>query len=511
MLPTQSDKPIARHVEFALLGGLLAVVTAFHFATLHRQSWFVDEANEITIASLPLGQIVVERDSMPPLYSILLKGWIEATSIEQARWLSAIGGLLSTLAIWYYTRRLWSPTVALVTAVMFAIFPLQMYYAQLVRAYSVFTLLVIVAVGELLLAWRRNDRKHWACFVAASVAGLYTHYYFGLVLTALLILCVWKERRPRPAVLISAACILLAGLPLLGIVAEDFTYQQSLREPRYLDWQAVAYTYAVYFSGYSLGPSVPELQTLSGTAAMRAFAPWGLGIAAGSLPLLVAGLTRLSQRGMAGPAVTILIIPLFLVGSFGWLLGLTYNPRFLAWGVAPLAVILATGILQVWPRWWGRMATVTLVALMLTAIGNRTFVARYQNEDLRSACAYINEHGAEGEVVLLVSDYLDRTIGYYLPRPFELVLLPYPGETNHVVDSQEGAKRAVSRVESYWQAKGRQQGWLVYSRPFHGDPKGLLIEELATRFHVTEVAAHASGVRLFRVAPRPEGEVTHKN
>jgi hypothetical protein len=62
-------------------------------------------------------------------------------------------------------------------------------------------------------------------------------------------------------------------------------------------------------------------------------------------------------------------------------------------------------------------------------------------------------------------------------------------------DAQAAAAAAHSTLAT-------KQSWIIYSRPFHGDPHGLLLESIAARQSLN-LATTLPGVTIYRAAPQP--------
>jgi len=90
-----------RYPYLAPLCLVLLLALAVRVAWLDCQSYSMDEVNEITLAHLSIPAIIHAGDSMPPLYPLVLKGWLTLWNTDLvARSLSVIFGVASVLTIW---------------------------------------------------------------------------------------------------------------------------------------------------------------------------------------------------------------------------------------------------------------------------------------------------------------------------------------------------------------------------------------------------------------------------
>lgn len=489
---------MSRRCELISIACIVLAALAWHAVSLPWQSLFVDEIAELRHTRLGATGVWNNPDSMPPLFTYLLQGWLAiGGSDDAARWLPALCGVASILAVWQLGRELVDAPTGVAAAALWAINPLQLYYSQLVRCYALLALLVAVAMWLFYRGQRTNSWRDWLGFAVASAAGMFTHYYFAILLAIAFGVLVldrrgWQGTRPTVAFALAG----LLATPILSCLKKDFEFQHDMREPRSLNAAALGYTYFSLLGGYSLGPSPAELHALPARDAALEALPWAAALGAAALPLFVVGALTLAQRGRLWSLAAFLFGPVLIVGAAGWATGITYNVRHIAWCGVPLAVWLGAGAAQALQRRWLIPAVGIVAALMLLADYQRNWLPRYQNEDVRSAAAYLAREAA-GERVFFLSDYMAGAFRYYAPTAAQYAELPEPGVLSRVVTDEATAREAATRARSL--VEPGRRSWLVYSREFHGDPRGLLLEQLEREFALAPEAEFA-GVRVFRAA-----------
>jgi hypothetical protein len=485
-----------------LLGGILLLAFAVRAVDLNGQSLFVDEFSEISLAKQSLSQIIFANDSAPPLYPLVLKGWLGVWKTDDAaRWLSVVCGVASIVCVWGIGSRLVDDATGLAAAFIIAILPMHVFYSQFARCYSLLFLFVSLSLWLLLRAIQDGRTRDCFAFVAVAVLGAYTHYYFAIFLaTSVPVICLsrrswWIGRHA----LISYSAIGISMLPLLRLLPGDLEFQKGLRDPRPLNAATFGYTYYSLFNGYSLGPSAAELQTMDSWQAIRASSLWVAAVGVVLLMLGYEGWRRIrSERSM--PIVGALALaPVLILGILSIVGGLNYNVRFVTWIMIALAVWLGAGIAAGWQRRYVRFATAALLLIAAAAIVNRHTIDRYEHEDLRGAARYLQANATEADTVYVVSDYLADLMRYYLGARWHVVELPKPGYVNQVVREPRDAAEAVTKATHENPAAHRI--WIIYSRPFHGDPHGLLLEILESRQSLEPVATLA-GVTVYRAEPK---------
>jgi hypothetical protein len=186
-----------RRVEVA--GVVLAVAVGVALRFLTTSDMWLDEAQTVTVARLPLGDIpaALERDGLPPLFYFLLHWWMEVFGDGDLA-VRALSGVLSvaTLPFAYLAgRRLGGPKVGAFALVLFALNPFAIRYATEARMYALVMLLALVGF---LLVDRALDAPTWPTLVgiaAVTALLLYSHYWSMWLLGAVgtvLALVAWR-------------------------------------------------------------------------------------------------------------------------------------------------------------------------------------------------------------------------------------------------------------------------------------------------------------------------------
>src|SRR4051812_45539412 len=149
--------------------------------------YWIDEGIAVGIASHDFTDIprVLGQDGNPPLYYLLLHGWMLLTGTSEAatRALSLIFALLAIPASFWAGTRIFDRRAGLIAAAGAAGTPFLTYYAQETRMYSLVVLLSILASASFVLAFVRSERRHVIWLGVWLTLLLYTHTW-GLFLTA---------------------------------------------------------------------------------------------------------------------------------------------------------------------------------------------------------------------------------------------------------------------------------------------------------------------------------------
>ena len=361
---------------------------------LDSQSLWYDEAVTAQVASQGIGELTrwTADDIQPPLYYYAAAGWQRlAGSGEWAlRFPSAFFGTLTVPLMWAVARRLFGRgrsgrAAALAAALLTALAPLYVYYAQEARMYTQLTFLGLLAGYAPLRAtadagWRTKDEgrqtkdegrrakdrqnvssfvirlssvKWWFLFIIASAALLYTHYFGIFLLLAYgvcfaigwLVAMAWGRPGWRTLAAFAVCCLSIAFLylPWLPAMLNRYAVDRSY-------WQgALKINEALRHVAISFTTGAPE--TILERDAVRLL-PWfgvALLLAAGALlwqGRRGAGEQKSREVGQGRALVylsTCLLIPLLAILLLASRTP-KFNPRYLMMVSPAYLLILAGGI-----------------------------------------------------------------------------------------------------------------------------------------------------------------------
>lgn len=197
--------------------GILWLATALRLFCLPCQSLRGDEGLTYVYGGRPLPEmieIVTVTSPHPPLYYALMHGWMNlAGSSEFAlRFPSVAASLLLVAAVALLASELGGARLGQLAALLAAINPYQVYYAQDARSYPLITALGVLSTWWLWRALQLGRRSAWITYGALLILLMYTHYYFFLIVAFQALFVAWHTWRSRrlPAGFLGA--IGLAGL-----------------------------------------------------------------------------------------------------------------------------------------------------------------------------------------------------------------------------------------------------------------------------------------------------------
>jgi uncharacterized membrane protein len=469
---------------------LIAVGAGLRAWNLAFQSLTYDELYELGLGAEPIGRIVHTGDGFPPLYHVLLHGWLSVFGPDPgARWLSWLLGVVSLGVAWRLGRRTGGSAVGLGTLALLALSPVHVWYSQEGRAYMLFILLAGLGIWLLLRALESDAWTDWIAYAMASATGMYTHYYFSFVLVGCAVVVLLRRGLGRSLARPLAAHAMLAALcvPLLFLLRADFQLQADVPTVIRFDLAALGYTFVSLLTGYTVGPSIRELHTMGLAEAARGFAPL-LAVLAPAVAVLAVRGGRVLPRARRLDLAVMIVLPVLLAGLVGQVGEVGYNVRYVAWIVVPMAVWLGAAV----PGWRSPAVAASLlvvVGVSAVAIWNRHQVDRYMNEDARAAAAWLGER-EDVAPVFVMTGYMSVPIRHYVGGDREVI--PIRGLRGPM---SQRIRRAFATLES--RVAGGQPYWLAYTRSFHGDREGT-IRTLLERRHGLAPTSRFAGIEIYR-------------
>jgi 4-amino-4-deoxy-L-arabinose transferase-like glycosyltransferase len=496
----QSSKGVSRLAPIWLLAFLALVALTLRVYKLDGQSLWYDEGFSVYLARMDPAEIVARTatDIQPPLYYLLLHGWIQLLGDGEAavRSLSVLWGVLAVPLIYGLALELFHSRLAgLLAAFLLAVSPLHLWYGQEARMYTLLTFLCLLSSTLLLLAMRARAWAGvgglWLAYALVNIAALYTHYFAFFVLAfqaAYLFLVAWSEGfRPRRLLvggLASGLGMALAYLPWLPHLITRYGADASYL-PGQLKLGEVLVDVAIAFAG---GESV-----LEGTGMLLA-AGYGL-ILVLCLAALLAAAARASQEVLAATAWrlppayhALFFLLLYLLLPVALILALSFtspkfNARYAMVAHPALLLLLAGGLAALWERRSGALqsvargaaAALALVFLLGSALYadlNAYSDPAFARADFRGVASYLERHAAEDEVIILSSGHIFPVWDYYAAGT-ERYLLP----DSPTLDTTRTLDYGIAADLNRWLA-GRGGVWLVLWQNDVVDPSGYLTSML---------------------------------
>ncbi|MGI8824225.1 MAG: glycosyltransferase family 39 protein [Chloroflexota bacterium] len=206
---------------------VILLVAAFALRVFHidRESFWLDEGYTLFFSQLPLNRLIMigGAHEHPPLYYLIVHALLAAHRWFMAtRYVSAVAGALSVVAIYHLGRTMFNRCAGVVAAILLTISPFHVWWSRDGRAYALAGLFVLLSYLAVFHALERPRRSIWITYAICTALALYTEYTTAFVLLPqiLLLLRARNRRLVRPTLLawLSAAVLFV---PWAGIALKD--------------------------------------------------------------------------------------------------------------------------------------------------------------------------------------------------------------------------------------------------------------------------------------------------
>ena len=399
------------------LGLILAAALALRLYKLTALAMWFDEAASWIVSSYPLSTLFdhVRAETAAPLYFLVLKGWcsVFGDSVAALRWLSLTFGVAGVWLIFLFVREAFQDDrLALLSALMLAVNPLQVEYARETRMYTMGVLLILLANYLLARAIRLGRQSEWLQYALVAAACLYTHYFlvFSIAAQAAVALGVSlaapppRRRRMLNAVALAYAAVAILFAPWLPAFLEQ--QRQIARDYWALPLSVTGVLnvpWAVLFGSPELWASIPLLVIVAIAALAlvvlkaRRAAGWPdwLVLAQALLPIACAVVLSIRRPMM--------INRYFLFASASW------------------SIVAAAGAMMPARPMLRRVIAAGLVVVMLYALErnlNAVGLLALRHPPLNppgvaGAADYINRHAAPDDAIVVTNSLIYFSFNYY--------------------------------------------------------------------------------------------------
>ncbi|MBM9468008.1 glycosyltransferase family 39 protein [Nakamurella leprariae] len=452
-----------RHGRGARARGALVVAVVLVVAlgvavrTFSRSALWLDETLSVNIARLPLPELfdALRQDGSPPLYYLLLHGWMAVfgTTDGSVRLLSSLFSVASLPVAYHVGRRFAGPRCGWAALVLVAVNPFLVRYATETRMYALVALLTLLFAWAALRVAHSPTAGRWVLVSLLGGIMLLTNYWTAFTLAAAGLWVVAEAiRRRRPRLIGQLALAGVGSLVVFSPWLGGFLFQLEHTGTPWADrtnWTAFPDTLRDWGGGQGWVAGGMSLVVLA--LVVLAFVPW--------------------RRRDDGPELRTVSIAL-LVGSFGalligvvisWAIHSGYAIRYTSAMVVPALLLAAVGA----ARLSGRLRLGALVVVGLLGLGMSVPLPFADDRTQGRDTAELIAAGAgPGDLVLFCPDQIAPDVNRYLPADLDQAVYPTLGPPERVdwvdyTERNESASVVDIAVAASQRATGRI--WLVTS------------------------------------------------
>jgi hypothetical protein len=459
--------------------GLLLLAFLVRLYHLEAQSIWWDEAISLHLATSNLVELLIDRAMHvhPPLYFLLLKGWVALTGVSAfvVRYFSVWFSVLLVPATYVLGCRFGDRRTGLLGGLLVALSPLYIIYSQEARVYAVLPLfyVALLILMERLVSQREpRPRSDWALLSTVEIVGVHLHYVFLFAIAYVRLLLathLWRHRREQRRWLASLAAVALACTPwamavLLNwrSVLSDVGSGDPFVKPVPLDYLA-RLLWTFQWSGLTGAWGYPPLRIAAFVLAV--------------LFLVVLGVlfSRVRTRRTTFGLLAHWLVPLG-VSVMMWVAKPLSHPRYVALFAVALLLFCAWAVMQLGrgTRLEKGLAVLLALAILSSAtisLHAYAFNREFAKDDVRALAAWLEEKAAGGD--LIVAPWRDWSLDYAYSGAVPIVR-PNPAEGNNVWDELTGETAAGDRVFLVGYSRATQDHRRVL--PFALETAGRLVE-----------------------------------
>lgn len=412
--------------ERRIVRGAVAIVilgAALRLAAPGLHSLWLDEATSLQFARHDTRGCLLAEVNNPPLFRLLLHGWIRIAgdgSDAVLRLLPALLGVLTLIAFWPLARRLLPGPAALAALLLLALNPYHLLFSQELRAWSLLGLLTVLTFLCHLRSVDEPRPLRSATLTLVLTLGLYAHYQFAWVLLTVVAHRLWIGRdgwRRLVLLLLPVVVALVLFAPWIVVFAARVEAQQRGYTTDLLG-RIASLPFMLLLGESAVVRLYPETYQQAAVRQLWLVVPFGAAFA----PALVLGWRSLWRRPDGRLVLAWLGLPLVCLALlFAWLP--LFTARYLSFTSGALCLLVAAALLGSRP-WVGRLAVGGILALQLFSLGRYHLDPRFGREDWRGAARYVMQQEEPGAIILFDKHYVRIPFDRYYRGPSRLVPLP---------------------------------------------------------------------------------------
>ncbi len=411
--------------------GLLSIITALggalRFFQLSGSEIWYDEALSIFYTKYFFYNLIFEginsesffkflffyfKYNQPLPYYCILYFWLNFLG-ESAFWtrsLSVIFGTLSIPLIYHAGRFFYNRKIGLLSALLLAVSPFQIWLSREVRGYSFVLFLSLLLFASFINYRKQGRRSDWLLFILFAILSIYSNLLIILIIMPLLIFEIIHGRK-IPAGL-SLAILTLFAVPFITVVGPTLKYLNTNF------WLPVPDARAVFLNlgNFILGFTASAEQYFLGAflAALLVFT--GIKLSAKNRKLLL--LLSLSLLPLAIIFVVSQIFPVFLHRQLIMFSPFIYILIAAAVGIRPNRLRGITGAAL-----FGLMS-LSLINLYTDTMptGESFHPGVHPHKSLKPVIEMIRDTAKSDDIIAYSSPDTIPSMAYYLPEHFHLFL-----------------------------------------------------------------------------------------
>ncbi|MDQ3008945.1 MAG: glycosyltransferase family 39 protein [bacterium] len=368
----------------------------------------LDEAQSIWASTKTVPGILkyIAQDVHVPLYNLLLHFWIQffGTNVLLLRLMSLIFFVACVPAVYTLSKHASNARVARLTTSLFCLSPFLTWYSTETRMYTLLTLLSILSHFFFLKILQSNLPKNLAWYTVVGIIGLYTHYFFGIILALQTLYFIGRARSERytwQRVLQYFTTLVVMGIALLPWMAYVFS-QGGASNTKPMLAAPTSYNIMQLFVHFFTGFQSPTVQS-------------GL-ISVWPIAVLLLFFTFSRKVALKLAYTDYFFFMTFAPIVLAYIVSLTIQPilvsRYLIFITPTLFYLMAIILIH-----FNRLIFGTIIGIVIVS----NFVFQYQQalsnriaerENYEAVAQYLSENATDGDIVVVTAPFTVYPIEY---------------------------------------------------------------------------------------------------
>lgn len=404
-----------------LIAGLMVLAIALSVFFFQKQSLRLDEAQSLWQTSHSTFKIlsIISEDVHVPLYHLILHFWqfFFGNEVWMSRLLSLMFFIASIPLIYALGHLAYSRRTGLFAALLFTISPFMNWYGNEIRMYSLFVFLALLNQYFFISIYKRKEstRHHiyWIGFGSTALLGIYTHYFFFLILITNGLFYLLNRRLFPDGTMkrFIRVCVWLAVLFLPWVILVLTNGAASNTQPN-LPLPTTVNLFNT-FSSFVFGFQTDHLNTILVSL-------WPLTILLGFLAL--------RKNKQVSPETIYFLLAFLLPNAiaFGasFIISPIYLTRYLIFTL-PMMYLLLSWLFSTYPKTLAHILRTALVVIMISTLTlEAASAATPVKENYREAVAYLEENVSPSDVVVVSAPFTIYPVLYYYKGAASIATLP---------------------------------------------------------------------------------------
>ncbi|MEN6442142.1 MAG: glycosyltransferase family 39 protein [Methanoregula sp.] len=425
-------KPFYKKPVYLVLSAIILLAFILRFFDLGKESLWLDEASSYYLTNVTSpGEVWTNafNDRHPPLFNLAL--WAVRILGSNEFWLrfpSACAGVATVVVIFFLAREITNEKVGLISALLLAVSPFDIYYSQEARMYAFAVLFVALAYYAFFKSCRSRQWYDWTLFGVACAAAFYSHFYTSFAIITLFIgyfimrmkefdFSKWSGKIGSVnSMLPSDFKLFIFGdlvalvfvLPIIG----SFLHQSEYFSGHIFNWGLDIWSIPfVTFSSFSFSNDI---------------------VAIFFIVLMAVGIW-LIWRSNKCTAITLgilLFIPIII--SMYMSSSIPFNVRYHLYLITIFLVIVGIGIERLVGyvnKNKGVYVALTLI-ILLSIMPLATYYSNFQKEDWRGFSSNLETITKPGDIVVPLPSYMIQPLKYYYSNQSDGTFIKYINDYN---------------------------------------------------------------------------------